>query len=82
MARELILAGGALILAFGMGFAAGLITTVVILVRHAQREAAKAAEDKPNPSVSDMVEGDRRRTMSEILDRPLAAFRPGRKVDR
>jgi hypothetical protein len=77
VAVELILAAGALILAFAMGFVVGLITTVTILVRHAQR---KAAEDEANPGVSDMVANDRRRTMSEILDRPLAAFRPERKV--
>jgi hypothetical protein len=77
MARELILAGGAIILAFAMGFVAGLITTVTILVRHAQR---KAAEAEANPGVSEIVADDRRKSMSEILDRPLAAFRPERKV--
>lgn len=79
MAFELILAGGALILAFLMGTVAGVGLTIAILVRHVQRKGREAA---PNPSLGDLVRATDRqlRTVSEALDRPLADSRPGRKV--
>lgn len=73
MGLDLITAAGALILAFGMGAIAGVVFTITVLVRHAEREAAKA---KPSGSVRDM----NREAVSEFLDRPLARFRAGRKV--
>lgn len=74
MGLDLITAAGALILAFLMGGVAGVVLTISILVRDAQRKAQAA----PGKSIEEI----NRECVSEILDRPLARFRPGRKVKR